>query len=470
LNIQDQNNKASFDKLRMPYFVKIAIPLILASITIMLPHGIFTQKVQIADIVFLIVLIPIVVKFISEKRHIYWSPFIKPIIAYAAVAFLSIFVSVSIKTTIVEFIGFSYLVVLFLLWVNIVDTRELLNYAVRWWIAISVVVSVLGFLSILLAYGFDIKTPFIKLFEKHPYIDNLYRVHSTFSQNEKFFSSYLLISIPLALSLAFYEKKQSVKFLLFGTVILFLINVFFTYSRSIIGILIAIYIVVFGSHIIISSLRNKWFTKILKGLSIAFIAVVWILILLVSHIQFIDASSETDTLFDLPDKMKAPFYYRSDIGIKQTEVNVWYNYTYYLLLKQYALKMFAEHPFTGVGNGAFIDQMRIYDRDGRAPKGYLLFDPHSMFFGSLAELGVFGFSALIYLWLSIILTLRKKLKNFDKLNSVDGYSFYLMLALYAATIGFFIQGTDMDIMNFRFLWLLFGFNAIILRLPEKIGG
>ncbi|MEW6410069.1 MAG: hypothetical protein AB1488_08155, partial [Nitrospirota bacterium] len=114
-------------------FVKVAIPLILASITIMLPHGIFTpleslaiwvgikpiqnfltgftQKIQIADIVFLIVLIPIVVKFISEKRHIYWSPFIKPIVAYAAVAFLSIFVSVSTKTTIVEFIGFSYLVV-----------------------------------------------------------------------------------------------------------------------------------------------------------------------------------------------------------------------------------------------------------------------------------------------------------------------------------------------------------------------
>ena len=233
--------------------VKIAIFLLLAAVTVMLPNGIFTHKIQAADIVFLAVFAPVAVKFLLERKTPYLSPFIKPIAVYLLAAALSIFISVNIITTTVEFIGICYLIVLFILWINIVDTKELLHFAVWCWIAISVIVSAIGLYGIILAYGFNIDNPFVTFWVKHPYINNLYRVHSTFFQNEKFFSSYLLISIPLALSLAFYEKRSRVRFFLFAASALFLINVFFTYSRSLVGILTAIYIVAFrGSGYLLS--------------------------------------------------------------------------------------------------------------------------------------------------------------------------------------------------------------------------
>ena len=160
--------------------------------------------------------------------------------------------------------------------------------------------------------------------------------------------------------------------------------------------------------------------------------------------------------------MEAPFYYRPDIGIEQTDIKISYNYSYYYFLKRSALQMVSDHPFTGVGNGAFIKQMPIYEREGKIPVKYLRLDPHSMFFGKLAELGIIGFLSLMYFWFVMIFSLRKKLKGPEN-NDLH----HLTLAFYAATVGFFVQAISIDIMNFRFLWLLFGFNAIVLRLQNE---
>ena len=447
----------------MPSLFKyIAIPLIIGSVTIMFHNGIFiNNKFQISEMAFLLIFIPVSFLCLSRKKRIHLPVFIKPLTLYVIAAFLSIFVSVSMKTTVVEFIGVLYLILFFLLWINLVETKELLIYAAWCWIGVSIIVSVIGLVSIVMAYGFNIDTIFCPQFIKHPYVNNIYRVRSTFFQNEKFFASFLLISIPLALSIAFKDKRRNIKLLLFGAVALFLINYFFTFSKGVIGTLVAIYIVTFG-HNIISIQKYRWLLNPIKGLSITFILIAWLLVTLVTQIEILDHSSKTNTLFDLPDKMEAPFHYRPDIGIEQTDIKISYNYSYYYLLKKHALQMVSDHPFTGVGNGAFIKQMSIYEREGKIPEKYLRFDPHSMFFGKVAELGILGFLSLMYLWFAMIFSLRIKLKESEN-NDLH----HLTLAFYAATVGFFIQGTDLDIMNFRFLWLLFGFNAIALRLQKE---
>ncbi|MDP2921170.1 MAG: O-antigen ligase family protein [Candidatus Omnitrophota bacterium] len=444
-------------------FIKIAIFFILASVTVMFTNGIFTQKAQIADLVFLMVSIPVAALFIANKKQVYWPPFIRPIGIYVSLAALSIFITISLKTTVVEFVGIIYLALLFLLWINIVDTKEMLMYAVWCWIAISIIISVIGLSGIILAYGFQMNNPFVAFFAKHPYINNLYRVRATFFQNEKFFSSYLLISIPLTLSMAFYEKNRKIKFLLFAALVLFFVNVFFTYSRSLVGILSAVYIVIFRTYKGFVFKKNS-ITKILKISGVVFILIVWVITIVFSYVNFIGGHSKTVTLFKLPEGMHEPFYYRPDIGIKQTECVALYNYSYYLLLKKCALKMFFQHPLLGVGNGAFTEQIKIYEEDGMVPKGYLLYDPHSMFFGSLAENGILGFCALMLLWGTILVTVRRSVKKYS-----DDFIFYAQVAFYAAIVGFFIQALDIDIMNFRFLWLLFGFSAIAIRLNRQIG-
>jgi len=443
--------------------MKLMIFLLLASVTIMLNKGVFslTHKIQVFDIVFLAVFSFIFIKFILEKKQLYWSPFIVPVLVYLLMAALSMFTSINFWITSLEFIGCCYLVILFLLWINIVDTKELFYYSVWCWIIISLVVSLIGLYGIILAYGFHIDNPFGTLYVRHAYINNLYRVHSTFFQNEKFFSSYLLISMPLVLGVAFYEKRKRIKFFLFALILLFFVNLFFTFSRSLAGVLLAVYTVVFTVSGKLPGNKNKFInaTKIIGAILILF---VFLFVLLFSHIQLLGSSVKTANLSRLPEKMEVPYYYRPDIGIKQTDITLRYNYTFYIFLKKYALKMFFERPVVGAGNGTFLYKMCIYDLEGKTPKGYLLYDPHSMFLGSLAENGILGFSVLIFLWLSIILTVKKQIDNYNNLDFI----FYITVACYAAILGFFIQGIDIDIMNFRFLWLLFGFLAVALRLSK----
>lgn len=441
--------------------IKTAIFLVLASLAVMLRDGLYTHKLQIADMIFLIIFVPIIMKFIKDRKEVYLSPFIKPVAAYVTMAAVSIFISISPMTTVIEFAGICYLALIFLLWINIVDTEELLRYAVWCWVVISTVISLIGLYGIILSYGFDINNPFVVLYAKHPYINHLYRVNSTFFQNEKFFSSYLLISIPLTLSLAFYEKRRNVKFFLFAAVLLFLINVFFTYSRSLVGILIAIYIVLFRVYKKLA-LSKGAIVKALKVVGATSIVILWVATIVFSYIQLLDVSCKTQKMHSLPENMQEPFYYRSDIGIERTDVTLFYNYTYYLLLKKIAVDIFIEHPILGVGNGAFIDKTKLWGEEGRLPKDYFVYDPHSTFFGSLAEGGMIGFGVLIFLWSTIITTVRKSITSHR-----EDFVFYVTVAFYAAIVGFFVQATDIDVMNFRFLWILFAFSAIALRLAKN---
>lgn len=444
-------------------FVKTAILLILAAITVMFPGGILIQKIQVADVAFVAVFIPLSLIFILQKRRVYLSPFIKPMVVYLLAATLGLFVSISFKTTLLEVIGICYLIILFLLWINIIDTKELLHYAVWCWVGISVAVGLIGLYGIILSVGFHIDNPFVTLWVKHPYINNLYRVHSTFFQNEKFLSSYLLISIPFALALVFYEKGKKTRSFLYAALALFFINVFFTYSRSVAGILIAVYIVIFRCSGYLASRKNS-VVRFLKISGAVVLTAIWLTTVFFSYFQFLGVSYKTATLFDIPQGMQEPFFYNPDVGIERADTTVYYNYTYYLMLKKYALKMLTEHPLLGVGGGAFLDQMKTYDREAAVPHDYLLYDPHSTFFGSLAEGGLIGFGVLIFLWASIILPVRDRIRD----RGAD-LVFYVTVASYAALIGYFIQATDIDIMNFRFLWLLFGFAAIGLRLHKTRG-
>ena len=438
---------------------KAIIVSILASVTIMLSKGIVIPKIQITEGVFLVSFIIVAFSFILIKQKtLYLSDFIKPIIIYLIIAFASIFHTINPQITIIEFIGLLYLSLLFLLWINVVDTKQLFYFSISCWIGISIIISLLGIFGIVLAYCFNINNIFVTFFEKHPYINNLFRVHSTFFTNEKFFSSYLLISIPIILARVFVEKNRR-KLILFCLLLLsFFINLFFTYSRSIVGILAAVYIMFFMNNIF----KMRSITRHVRTLSLFLVILVGISVFLVSHFQLIEFNSRAESDLLSPGDAINQYYYHPDIGVTSAKFNIKYIHTFYFQLKRYALKMFSEHPFFGVGNGAFLDQIKIYQRMQFIPKNYLLFDPHSMFFGNLAQLGIIGFLALIYLWLKIILTLRNNIKK----NLNFNYDSQLKLAFYAAIIGFFIQGVDLDIMNFRLLWLLFAFAAISLRLQQ----
>jgi hypothetical protein len=125
--------------------------------------------------------------------------------------------------------------------------------------------------------------------------------------------------------------------------------------------------------------------------------------------------------------------------------------TTYWQLKKTALQAFRDTDGMGVGGGQFIDYVAAQQRAGKYPSDMLTYDPHSTYFGLLAEAGIFGITALLLLlfFLSKDLSWRK-LKQGGK----AGVLAYLCL------IG--IEALVMDVLNFRMLWVALGMMAASL--------
>ncbi len=123
--------------------------------------------------------------------------------------------------------------------------------------------------------------------------------------------------------------------------------------------------------------------------------------------------------------------------------------------------MFREHVLFGVGPGLYPKNLSGLRNSGAAglPPGLPELKPHSTPLGALAEGGLTGLAALALLW---IFFLRRPVNGGLQNNP-------LALALYAGLAGWLAVGLNIDIMNFRWLWLYFALT-MAARQDYKCGG
>lgn len=143
--------------------------------------------------------------------------------------------------------------------------------------------------------------------------------------------------------------------------------------------------------------------------------------------------------------------YHYGVGTGHTTVagtDVEYAVISYFRLKEIAWDAFTSHPLTGVGLDRFHSLTETAYANGRLTAHYQHIDPHSTFFGRLAETGLAGTLPLIALWIGIFATLR----------SLPGWrgDRGLALALFAGLCGLLVNTLNADVMNFRFLWVAAG--------------
>ena len=132
-------------------------------------------------------------------------------------------------------------------------------------------------------------------------------------------------------------------------------------------------------------------------------------------------------------------------------------YTNYAVNHKTALKAGLENPLLGLGPGMYNEYVGHLKKDGLYPLNFINFDPHSTYLGALAELGFFGFGALLFLSLQIILILR----------SNKTFSHTIIIGLSACFLFMALEAINMDIINFRHLWILLGALAGITFYIEK---
>ncbi|MCE5270059.1 O-antigen ligase family protein [bacterium] len=130
---------------------------------------------------------------------------------------------------------------------------------------------------------------------------------------------------------------------------------------------------------------------------------------------------------------------------------------WYLLTASW--EMFRAHPLLGVGPGLYPKRLDCLRDSGALgiPQGMPELKPHSTFLGALAEGGFIGFAALVLLW---VFLLRRRLGGSDP----------LALALWCGLAGWLVVGLNIDILNFRWLWLYFALTMAALRTGESEGG
>lgn len=122
----------------------------------------------------------------------------------------------------------------------------------------------------------------------------------------------------------------------------------------------------------------------------------------------------------------------------------------YIELKRQALRAGVVFFPLGAGGGGFQAFLANQQKAGRYPARLPLYDPHSSYFGALAEAGLLGLVATCWLfWAAIGQGIRVAERG-------GGAVGYLEKALLVYVIILAIQACCTDVMNFRHLWLALG--------------
>ena len=135
-------------------------------------------------------------------------------------------------------------------------------------------------------------------------------------------------------------------------------------------------------------------------------------------------------------------------GASTADVHLTYNWMSYFLLKRVAWDAFISAPWRGTGLGRFHELTERAYQAGQIHSPYRRIDPHSTLMGRLAETGAIGGITLVALWAAAFLTVRQ-------LAGVAA-SRAVAVGLFGAFVGLAVNAINVDVMNFRFLWIGFG--------------
>jgi len=133
--------------------------------------------------------------------------------------------------------------------------------------------------------------------------------------------------------------------------------------------------------------------------------------------------------------------------------------TCYWVLKKTSLAAFIESPLTGVGPGLHNDFIKKLKKENQYPLNLNNYDPHSTFLGALAETGIIGFLALMYLVYHIWKILFRN-------NTRDVETSPRQASFQACFLFMALDAINMDILHFRHLWILAAL-VVIYSIPEK---
>lgn len=389
-------------------------------------------NIQLADVLFPLVLIVT----LAARPRLSLAPLDVVVIVFIASAIPSLFAAHDMKQAGVAFAKQAYLALLYL--VVAVQADRLVPPAriMRWLAGAAGVVSAVCVMALAAFYLFGIAVPHVGATMPLPYIGQFYRLYGAFPSPE-YLVNFFSFTAPFVM-LAIITRDHGRRGLWMTTLVALVIAAVCTAGHGITGLVAA---TAFGAY-------HLW-KRTRPVLAAATIAITLVLILavnllLVFAVRQVRVASGRDQQIAAP---AYPYAAHDEGGVPTVSVNVAYNVMAYWLLKEVAWSAFLHHPIAGVGIGSFHDETRRAVDEGRIPMDYREHDPHSTWMGRLAETGAIGTVALAALWIGMLM---------HSIRAMRGRDTALAMALAAALIAIVVNSPNVDVMNFRFLWLGFG--------------
>lgn len=273
--------------------------------------------------------------------------------------------------------------------------------------------------------GFEALTPVMTL----PYIGDTVRLRAL-TTSAAMFACVLAVSAPFGLAHPAIARRPGRTV---ATAFVFGAAAAWTFSHSIAGVAVAVVVVSWRALP----------TRLARATAVAAAIVV------VLAFNFA-ATIAVRSIGATPFRDDTVFHYGVDRGRAEIAgVSVEYQTMSYLRIKQVAWEAFTSRPLFGIGLDRFHSITEAAYQQGRLTLPYRAIDPHSTFFGRLAETGLAGGLTLLVLWIAIG-------RSAAMLWSRRREHQWLAAAAVAAIAGTLVNTMNADVMNFRFLWVVLG--------------
>lgn len=367
----------------------ILLPLIPSQISIKYVH--LVPNLLLAIIFSLFLLCVIMDKANRRKFITYIKDFLKDYMGiFLTILFLIMLISVSYavdkRLALSESLRFLSYIILYFIIKYFIKSKENINGIIDSYIFIVAFISIISLIQYFTGFGLDHK--FVYQYGNSVVRD---RIAATL-ENPNNLGAFLVIGLFPSIMLMLKEKINKKKLIYIGLILVILFDIFATYSRNAwIGVLIGC---------IVLAVIYSW--KVLIGLG--GIGVVTLFVPQISSrlISALSTSSNSD------------------------RIKLW----------QTAIKMFKDHPFTGVGNGNYVTLYDTYVNKYPELKyaDYSHFPSHNSYLKVASELGIFGLIAFIGILVSSLIKL-KKLLNLTQ----DNYYKAFFTGFLASSIAFLVM-------------------------------
>jgi O-antigen ligase len=394
---------------------------------------IVNNKIQIPEIIFVILILLFIPKLKwADWKNIKMTTLDKAIMLWLLIGTINLFIFFNV-TTFIELSGQFYLFCLYFLiqfiFFNSKPKEIELFFTTAFLLQLALIIITLFIGLILLTQYINIGV--FQIFYSYPYFGNIYRLKVLTNEPVMLVS---ILSIPFWIITVLMKRKiEMIPIKKWGVILLLILTGLMlsgTFGKSL-PFMLAILFIYF-----ITYLKNKN-----KGT---------IFIKIIASFLILSSIFLTHVIVS-----KKPFREKEVYGLAIPFLKIADFYLYkswYFVQKENAIKEFIEHPYFGCGGGNLLNVINLKYKKTEGTILRPAYDPLSTYTGILAEYGILGFLALLFL----IFTIYKEVLRLPDSNGLK------WIFIFSFTY-FMLEAISTDIQNFRHLWILLGFLGITLR-------